>query len=833
MIPPLSAQDNLRAPQLPASFPVGVSPAVELTPLPSPCHRAEVSSQSRTGGPSLTDTQVPSPLSPPSAEPTLSPPAEFHANSDNSQPSLPPSPAPPPLLLVQDTPSLQRSSRQLPQDDPSLKRQFPSPTELEEEAHVCADDIKAEAHWREHLARPPPEFPPDIIPPPVRKALRKLATLSSPSALQDHVDNWFTKMRKRAVDLKHEQKAWARAMPDSVRTIAGHLHLPLMNELLASFDYSDRKALVKDFRNGFRIRGEFPVSGIFGSEPGKPPNERLPQPIAFTRRPTPHCPADLHGKVLKENHKEVLDFCKAEVEGLWVEGPFLREAMPFEKFYPALRFLVEQDTSHGAEPFRPVDDLSANGCNTGVFMPEKLKLISVDAFAQFAEELYRQFPPSEGWPPLHVFKVDLAKAFKQAPLHPIDRPFAVVTAKDPQTEEHNYYIHRVLPFGAAAAPYQFSRIAHALASIARECLGIPLFYYLDDFFCAAPGSHDPTQPSLAKILYKAFRDLLDLLGFKTKEAKCSPPKPKEQVLGVAFSFGESTLSLSIDEGKKDRTLALIRAHLTSDKLDAMTAAKLAGRLAWAASVLSGRLGRAFLHPLYVLASIHSSLPDAPRHPALKDGGIVTREGTIGPRLRNALRWWIALLLRGPPRLLRPGVRRRPFEAWTDASLLQQGVGGLWAESGQPASTQAFGTSIEGHLLGWLPSTLTQRQIIFQLELMAVLLLIRFAGPEISGHALRVWVDNEGARYGIIAGYSGNSFGARIIAQIWVEAARHDLALWVERVPTKENPADSLSRLAFSLARRLQWRLLSASKLDTAVAELEDLLFKPWAELGLE
>jgi len=285
--------------------------------------------------------------------------------------------------------------------------------------------------------------------------------------------------------------------------------------------------------------------------------------------------------------------------------------------------------------------------------------------------------------------------------------------------------------------------------------------------------------------------------------------------------------LSIDPERRDKTLAMIRGALESSLLDPHTAAKLAGRLGWAVSTLMGRLGRAFLHPVYKVANAHVGVRPPPE---LTSHEIICSDGTIGPRLRNALVWLHALLTHGPPRTLKPLHLRRRVECWTDASLVNQGVGAVFSWANSTSPTFGFNTSLVGNVGAWLPDVLLQEQIIFQLELFAVLLFLAAVAPSLRGSALRVWIDNEGARFALIAGYSSNAFGARIAGQVWILCARYDISLWVERVDTKDNPSDSLSRFRYELAKNLQWRLICTK---AAIRELNSLLCKPWAELGMD
>ena len=237
---------------------------------------------------------------------------------------------------------------------------------------------------------------------------------------------------------------------------------------------------------------------------------------------------------------------------------------------------------------------------------------------------------------------------------------------------------------------------------------------------------------------------------------------------------------------------------------------------FASSALTGRVGRAFLQPL-------SRLANAQRTGRAREDAaelLCHPEGTLGDRLRFSLRWWVLLLREAPPRGVLSPMPRSRFEGWTDAALTPWGLGGVFTGSGRLAATQCFGCRLDGRLVRWLPPTHLQRQAVFQLELCAVLLFLELFGPEVRGGSLRLFVDNEDARCYIISGYTANARGARIVAQIWVEAARWDISLWIERAPSKENPADHPSRDRWTMAERLRWDRVRRRRVDGAVAKLE-------------
>ena len=97
---------------------------------------------------------------------------------------------------------------------------------------------------------------------------------------------------------------------------------------------------------------------------------------------------------------------------------------------------------------------------------------------------------------------------------------------------------------------------------------------------------------------------------------------------------------------------------------------------FAASGLAGRVGRAFLQPLFRLANIQRT------GRAREDAAdlLCHQGGELGPRLELALEWWVTLLQDAPPRSLFQPLARPLLEAWTDAALTPWGLGGVLAAS---------------------------------------------------------------------------------------------------------------------------------------------------------
>ena len=108
----------------------------------------------------------------------------------------------------------------------------------------------------------------------------------------------------------------------------------------------------------------------------------------------------------------------------------------------------------------------------------------------------------------------------------------------------------------------------------------------------------------------------------------------------------------------------------------------------------------------------------------------------------------------------------------------------------------FGVKVpESVVYSWTAGVPTQ--VIAEAELLPVLLAFK-AWPELlCDSELITFVDNEGAKYSLMKGYSPVLTCARLTSEIWMAIAQLGVSVWFDRVPTPSNVADKPSRLDFS------------------------------------
>ena len=281
------------------------------------------------------------------------------------------------------------------------------------------------------------------------------------------------------------------------------------------------------------------------------------------------------------------------------------------------------------------------------------------------------------------------------------------------------------------------------------------------------------------------RDVLGLLGWTIKaETVAAPFGHQFGLLGVRFDLAgaasDAKVEVSNTAKRAEELRGTIGELLKAAHIDPHAAATLAGRLGFAGAQCFGRLGAAFLAPVRRAAERKSRSP-------------------MTGQLAAALRWWLVFLAAATPRTLRFSDPEPPLIVFGDGCCEPWlcGVGAvLWDRLN--GRCEAFGLEVWPDVVAALREAVGAFQIIGQLELLPHLLAFwrwpdAFVQP---GRRCLYFVDNDAARYGLIRGYSPAPASRALIEAFWIDAARAQVATWFARVPTKGNPADAPSRLAF-------------------------------------
>ena len=250
-------------------------------------------------------------------------------------------------------------------------------------------------------------------------------------------------------------------------------------------------------------------------------------------------------------------------------------------------------------------------------------------------------------------------------------------------------------------------------------------------------------------------------------------------LGVLFGLSQTEsgkLLVSNTEKRKTDVCGQVAEALDKKVLTQHAAASLKGRLGFAEGQLFGRgvkrlineLGKHALHP--------------PKKNELQESTLRALQD-VSERIEEA-----------PPRLVDCHTDETCL-MFTDAYFYSEakegGIGGvLINKSG--CITSWFGQKVSSTFCSSFMAE-DQEQAIGELESFAVLTGLDLWKKQLSAKHMICFVDNEGARYLILKGHSGNPTISKIVHNIALLEERYFILPWYSRVPTECNIADKPSR----------------------------------------
>jgi hypothetical protein len=325
-------------------------------------------------------------------------------------------------------------------------------------------------------------------------------------------------------------------------------------------------------------------------------------------------------------------------------------------------------------------------------------------------------------------------------------------------------------------------------------LGIPVDSYFDDFWAI-----DFAQ--VAQSGFEAFIALHAAICLTLKRRKEMRPASTGLLLGIRVSVRRIPFRATVDKDRRARLSRSIREVLTADTLTSGEASTLAGRLNFAGSAVFGAVGRGPLHAVYM------------RQWATKrPGWALGLPHGLTPGLREALRFFLVLLIDPPPRIVpQPGKVRRHVSLFTDGAG-DGHVGAVLLREGMPAL--AFADRVPCRTRALLQE---RKQQIALIELLVVLMAVEAFADEIQGRDVILWIDNVVAEAAVRNGFLRRDSvdGCALASALWLSFMRLRVTAWVERVPTDLNIADGPSRprepakLAplLALPTGVQWRRL--------------------------
>ena len=319
----------------------------------------------------------------------------------------------------------------------------------------------------------------------------------------------------------------------------------------------------------------------------------------------------------------------------------------------------------------------------------------------------------------------------------------------------------------------FIRCSRFLQWVAGHCLRIPMSSYFDDYVVFAP-------PDISNNTQAALCLMLDILGwaFDREGPKSDVFSGQVTALGVVFNLDptvDGRLEVHNTENRLRESVATIDRILAAKSLGKRDALVLRGRLAFCDAFIFGRLGRISLQAITQHA--YAKLFNA----------------TVTEILSKALQVLSDRMTSARPRQIDLNLIHT-FVLFTDAAFDLVKGAGLGAVLVGPSRKVVawFGLTLEvTHLQ---PILLEGRQtVIGELETLAAAVALRVWHRILTSSKLLLFIDNEGARFSLIKGYSKAPAITSIcsmVAQVLDECC---IMPWYSRVPSPSNLADLPSR----------------------------------------
>ena len=570
---------------------------------------------------------------------------------------------------------------------------------------------------------------------------------------------------KLAAELKSEEAALKSSMSSSRRKILESKRLLLMKKVILDEGYED-VGLADDLLSGFSLVGDVPKSHVL-------PHKMSPSTLSTT---------DLQSNAAKANKalrfmtrssgdqdldQKLWERTQVELQRGWLLGPYSWDSLPT----PAVvsrRFPISQ-----SEKVRPIDDFSQSQINATVTSYEQATVDGPDVICALAVRLMRRLKDNGRSSQLVGRALDLASAYRQLAVAEDSYDFAFLSIFDPERREATLYRQVALPLGSVTAVNAFIRCSRFLQWAAGHCLKIPMSCYFDDFVVFSP-------PELASNSQAALSLMLDIFGwaFDREGPKRDDFSSKVSALGVVFNLGptlDGRLEVHNTEKRLAEAVESLDCIITSGRLNKRDSLSLRGRLAFCDAFIFGRLGRVSLQSL-----THHAYA-TPFNPHL------------GVETMSALKILRNRMSDAKPRCLDLNLLQT-YVLMTDAAFDPGKGAGLGAVLVSPAGSVACWFGIQLSMTNISPLMVEGRQtVIGELETLAAAVALMLWGRDISSSKLLIFIDNEGARFSLIKGYSKAASITHICALASNAIDSYCIVPWYSRVPSLSNLADLPSR----------------------------------------
>jgi len=470
--------------------------------------------------------------------------------------------------------------------------------------------------------------------------------------------------------------------------------------------------------------------------------------------------------------------------------------LPVDEVFIANAFAIHQIGSDDKTKVRRGEDWRRSFHNSTVEVDDAPYHHNIESYAALATANLETWSDGER-PALKIWGQDHEGAYRQLPLENTREAFVhLMTDRGPTLWAHN-----VLLFGAVGSVWAYNRFGDIMCLLARILAWIPALHYVDDF-----GSIE--REETADSAFDTFEGMNASLGLVMKKSKSQPPMQEHKMQGVIVKLDTKlTHPMAIVRtapSRKERLLHTLNECLLSDQCSPSLAASLGGKLTFVSTSSFGRAGRAAVKAIYARQHAehdHRRLTQGLRCSMKALCNLLESEVprqislTCDDKVKSIV-YADAFFRLGDTKWKATDIPRSVLD-YPD-ELLQNGWGCVLVNEHE---TQFMEGQFPPHLLR---KFCNRKAFIYFLEIWAQILPMIVWWRQLDQYVLS-FVDNEASKHALTKGYGNEPAVDNLIGAYWSMCSNKKKSPWFERVSSKANISDDVSRGDFTRATRLGWR----------------------------
>ena len=451
-------------------------------------------------------------------------------------------------------------------------------------------------------------------------------------------------------------------------------------------------------------------------------------------------------------------------------GPFKLDELPHNIRLLPRRPIWECHGGKKVRSCRNIDDALFGEQNHSVGLLSVHRPCTVDRLVAKGRRVAKRFPSDElaGW------TSDFGGAYKQVPSDPEQSHLFGVAMWNPilQCIVVGMAVSQI--FGSRSAPLNFSRYPDWCCFVMAKLYLTALEQCIDDLICME-------RKSTALSGRSAWLTLAKCCGWHIPLEKSPLPSQNFRALGVFVNLEPLPTAAAEICACQDRLISIgltLAEVQKANRLVPSLASSIVGKLGFTTCAFAGKYGKSMLRAFYRRASEQN-------------------RSNMNPQISSSCQWWSHGLKSAPARPIPWNLAQRDLTiSYSDGEGSDAGVGvAIW--SNRLDFPQAGRMDIPAAVRNlWASQRKDESGELYDIQEIEGIgpLLVLTTWPDILRGSLWLhFIDNNGALSCLIKGSSSCLGTDTLVGMTWKKIGDLSVLPWFDRVDTKSNPVDGLSR----------------------------------------